>query len=208
MGQDSLSLVHCHLTPGQYWGWVSERDVWREKGPPHGNGLDFSWEIPGVKKRRRVKLSMIWGKILNPLLCVCVCDSRPQSCLTLCDPKDYSSSGSSVHGILQARMLEWVVIPFSRGIFPSQGSNPHLLHCRQILYHLSHQGSPSPLLTSFYFVSKLFLPKQFPQIHLLPPEADSPQHYCVRASRAGGLAVLSSTCGFHVCTQAAVTVAK
>ena len=37
-----------------------------------------------------------------------------QSCLTLCDPVDYSLSGSSVHGILQARILEWVAIPFSR----------------------------------------------------------------------------------------------
>ena len=33
-------------------------------------------------------------------------------------------------------------MPSSRGIFPTQGSNPGLLHCRQILYHLSHQGSP------------------------------------------------------------------
>ena len=38
-----------------------------------------------------------------------------QSCLTFCDPMDYILSGSSVHGILQARILEWVVIPFSRG---------------------------------------------------------------------------------------------
>ena len=38
-----------------------------------------------------------------------------QSCLTLCDPVDCSSSGSSVHGILQARILEWVAISFSRG---------------------------------------------------------------------------------------------
>ena len=35
--------------------------------------------------------------------------------LTLCDPMDYSPLGSSVYGILQARILEWVVIPFSRG---------------------------------------------------------------------------------------------
>ena len=39
----------------------------------------------------------------------------PQSCLTLCDPLDYSLPGSSVHGILQARILEWVAISFSRG---------------------------------------------------------------------------------------------
>ena len=38
-----------------------------------------------------------------------------QSCLTLCDPTDYSPPGSSVHGILQARILEWVAIPSSRG---------------------------------------------------------------------------------------------
>ena len=35
-------------------------------------------------------------------------------CLTLCDPMDCSLPGSSVHGILQARLLEWVAIPFSR----------------------------------------------------------------------------------------------
>ena len=45
------------------------------------------------------------------------------------------------HGILQAKMLEWVAFPFSR-IFPTQGSNPGLPHCRQILYQLSHKGSP------------------------------------------------------------------
>ena len=38
-----------------------------------------------------------------------------QSCPTLCDPLDCSLPGSSVHGILQARILEWVAIPFSRG---------------------------------------------------------------------------------------------
>ena len=38
-----------------------------------------------------------------------------QSCLTLCDPKDCSLPGSSVHGILQARILEWVAISFSGG---------------------------------------------------------------------------------------------
>ena len=39
----------------------------------------------------------------------------------------------SVHGIFQARVLEWVAISFSRGIFLTQGSNLSLLHCRQIL---------------------------------------------------------------------------
>ena len=45
------------------------------------------------------------------MLCVC-----SQSCLTLCDPMDCSPSGSSVHGIFQARILEWVATS-SYGIF-------------------------------------------------------------------------------------------
>ena len=55
-------------------------------------------------------------------------------------PMDCSPPGSSVHGILQARMLKWAAIPFPKG--SSRGSNLGLLHCRQILCHLSHQGSP------------------------------------------------------------------
>ena len=44
-------------------------------------------------------------------------------------------------GILHIRILEWVAVPFSRGSSQPLGSNPGLLHCRQILYSLSHQGS-------------------------------------------------------------------
>ena len=50
-----------------------------------------------------------------------------QSCLTLCDPVDYSLPGSSVHGILQARILEWVAISFSRG--SSQPRNQTQVSC-------------------------------------------------------------------------------
>ena len=63
-----------------------------------------------------------------------------QLCPTLWDPMDYSPPGSSVHGIFQARY--WSGLPFpSWSIFPTQGLNLCLLHCRQIVYHLSHQGS-------------------------------------------------------------------
>ena len=60
-----------------------------------------------------------------------------QSCPTLCDPMDYT-----VHGILQARLLEWVAFfpkNLPKWIFPTQGSNPGLLHCRRILYQLIHK---------------------------------------------------------------------
>ena len=145
--------------------------------------------------------------------CLVTDSATPQ---TVCSPP-----GSSIHGILQTRILEWVAIPFSResfqprdqswasciavrffsiwatseicsvmsdslwphglhspwnspgqnigvgslsllqGIFPTQGSNPSLLLCRQILYHLSHQRSPFKLLilsfTSLFWF--LFLEK-------------------------------------------------
>ena len=51
-----------------------------------------------------------------------------QLCLTLYNPMDYSPPGFSVHGILQARILEWGAIFLLQVIFPTQGSNPHLLH--------------------------------------------------------------------------------
>ena len=56
-------------------------------------------------------------------------------CPTLCDPMDCNLPCSSVPGIFQARVL-------LQRIFQTQGSNPGLLHCRQTLYCLSHQGSP------------------------------------------------------------------
>ena len=71
---------------------------------------------------------------------MCTCTLVTQ--LTLWDPVDCSPPGFSVHGILHARILEWIAVFFSRGIFLTQGSNVSLLHHRQILYHLSHQGSP------------------------------------------------------------------
>ena len=55
------------------------------------------------------------------------------------DLMDCSPPGSSVRGILQARILKWVAI---QGIFPTQWSNLGLPNCRQILYHLGQQGSP------------------------------------------------------------------
>ena len=47
-----------------------------------------------------------------------------------------------MHEILQARILEWIAFSFSSGIFPTQGSNPGLPHCRWTLYQLRHKGSP------------------------------------------------------------------
>ena len=63
-----------------------------------------------------------------------------QLCLTLCDPKVYT-----VHEILQARILEWIDFPFSRGSSQPRDQTRVILHCRWILYQLSYQGSSGRL---------------------------------------------------------------
>ena len=74
----------------------------------------------------------------NQHTCVCA-----QSCPTLCNPMDCNPPSSSVHGISQARTLEWVAVSFSREIFSTQGSNLHLLQLaslgRWILYRWATQ---------------------------------------------------------------------
>ena len=102
--------------------------------------IDWKWgdkiDIPCKWKPKESKSSCIyiyqrkWSEVA-------------QSCPTLCDPIDCSLPGSSVHEIFQARVLEWVAIPSPdlQRIFLTQGSNPGLPHFRQMLYHLSHQGS-------------------------------------------------------------------
>ena len=63
-----------------------------------------------------------------------------QLCLTLCKPMDYSPPGSSVHGVSPGKNIGVGCHVLLLGIFPTQGSNPGVLHCRWILHHLSHQG--------------------------------------------------------------------
>ena len=62
-------------------------------------------------------------------------------CLTLCNLMDCSPPVSSVHGISQARILEWIAF-LSAGIFLTQGSNPSFLHQQADSLPLSYLGSP------------------------------------------------------------------
>ena len=61
-----------------------------------------------------------------------------QSCQTLCDTMDYT-----VHGTLQARILEWVAFPFSRGSSQSRDRTQVSRIASGFFYQLSHKGSPS-----------------------------------------------------------------
>ena len=81
------------------------------------------------------------NKIEKNLIALMKSESESRSVVsTLCDSMNYT-----VHGILQARILEWVALSLLQGIFPTQGSNPGLPHCRQILHQLSHKVSPGIL---------------------------------------------------------------
>ena len=109
--------------------------------------------LPNILCNKKSHVTNLW-----PMGCEQKVNLRvAQSPLTLCDPMDYT-----VHGILQARILEWVAFPFSRGFFPTQGSNPGLLNCGQILYQLSSQGSPLYAFLDPIFKGKAMLFTGFP----------------------------------------------
>ena len=81
-----------------------------------------------------------WVTELNWTECVCavLCAKLPQLCPTLCDPMHRNPPGSSVHGVLQARILQWVAVPSSSGI-----ANPGIkLEC-----------PPSPALADRFFTT-------------------------------------------------------
>ena len=93
--------------------------------------------------------------------CCCCCCSVAKLCPTLCNPMDCSPPGSSVHGIFQARTLEWLAISSSRGSSQPRGlTQVSFISCidSQILLPLSHMGN----LFRFYWTklnpSKLVLP--------------------------------------------------
>ena len=72
-----------------------------------------------------------------------MCAKSAPSCPTLCNPMSCSPSGSLVHGDSPSKNTRVGCHALLQEIFPTQGWNLGLLHCTQILYHLSHQGSPT-----------------------------------------------------------------
>ena len=104
---------------------------------------------------------------------VVLCKIRDaQSCPTLCDPMDCSPPDSSVHGILQARILEWVAISFSRGSSQPRDWTRVSCICRQMLYPLSHQGSPNrrlALLITWTYMSCFSIKVEFGILLFITP---------------------------------------
>ena len=97
--------------------------------------INHSWELAHVCKSTRFRVS---AQFLYVPISVCLV---AQSCPTLCDPMDCSPPGSAVHGDSLGKKIGVGCHSLLQRIFPTQGSNPRLPHCRRIFYHLSHQGS-------------------------------------------------------------------
>ena len=94
--------MNCSL-PGSSIHWILQARIleWVAISSSRGSS----------RLRDRTRTSCIAERFFTKISFVLV----TQSCPTLCDPMDCSPPDSSVHGILQARILEWVAIPFSRG---------------------------------------------------------------------------------------------
>ena len=114
--------------------------------------------VSGIEQRESVKHIHIFPLfyvfshrghcgILSRISCV-------KSYLTLCDPMDCSLSDSSVRGDSPEKNTGVGCYALLQGIFPTQGSNPGLPHCRWILYSLNHQGSPRILEWEAYPFSR------------------------------------------------------
>ena len=90
----------------------------------------------------RVRPEILPLSSIPPFLSHCTYSEVAQSCLTLCNPVDCSLPRSSVHGIFPGKRTGVGCHFLLQRIFPTQGSNLGVPHCRQTLCHLSHHGSP------------------------------------------------------------------
>ena len=89
------------------------------------------------------------------------------SCPPLCDPMDCSLPASSVHGDFPDKNIAVGCHFLLPGIFPTQGSNLGLLHCRQILYQQSHWGSLQILITKHQILFIQFINKPILRTHYM-----------------------------------------
>ena len=129
-------------------------------GQEYWRGLPFP--TPGIKLESPVSpaqqafftTSAAW----KPALLSSAVGLVAQSWLTLCDPIDCSPPGFSVHRDSSGESTGVGSLSRLQRIFPTQGSNPGLPHCRRILYHQSHQG----ILNSFKTVKGMLLVGWFP----------------------------------------------
>ena len=117
--------------------------------------MTFKTEESIVNLGKRVN-SLYKGKMRKPMCLVA------QRCPTLCDLVNCISPGSSVYGYSPGQNTREGSLYLLQGMFPTQGSNPGLLHCRWILYQLRNKRSPRTLeWLAYLFSSRSSWPKNW-----------------------------------------------
>ena len=141
----------CNLKMWYQWAnfRLSRRGYWNGK-IQWGYFVVFCFGREGVLNRL-----ILWLFCLSKWVLV----AQSQSCPTLWEPRDYSPSGSSVHGDSPGKNTGVGSLSLLQGIFLTQGLIPGLPHWRQILDYLSHQGSPRLSSIFFLFLISTKLPK-------------------------------------------------
>ena len=147
-------------------GWKDLREDWIEHSDPISitlaiRQLSFLFFLWGSGRAQDLSLGycmQMHTHILQPHACMCILCHFSRVWLFE-TPMDYSPPGSSVHGILQARILESVAMPSSRGYSqPRDQTHVSYISCigRCVLYHWRHLGSPCitgrPLFIALHFV--------------------------------------------------------
>ena len=136
-------LLRCNTAP--------QASKWQKRTKPTLFPLSkySRWNIRPLHRLTILHLSSVsWTALLNLVMCVCVCvcvwAQLPQLCPTLCNPMDHSVPGSSVHGILQARILEWVIMPSCKGSFwPGDGTHVSCVAGRFFTHWATWEAQPS-----------------------------------------------------------------
>ena len=96
--------------------------------------------------------SLFFARFLCVCVCVCVLCVSHSVTVRLYNPMDCSPPGSSVHGVLQTRILVWVAISFSRGSSPPRNGTWVSCIAGRFFDHLSHQGSLYYIYVSIIYV--------------------------------------------------------
>ena len=127
------------------WWWTGRPGVLLSMGSQRVRH-DWVTELNWTEVSARLPHGDDWGLCWSCVTTQRVRELFAQSCPALCDPMDSSPLGSSVHGILQARILEWVAMPFSREFSQHRDQTPGFPHYRQVL---TTKPPTAPITTQF-----------------------------------------------------------
>ena len=110
---------------------------------------------------------VLWGFFFSHFISgiLCVCAKSLQSCLTLCDLMDCCPPGFSVHGISQARILEWVAMSFSRKFLLYNEVIQLYIYIHSFLNIIFHYGLSQNILFVFLFLWLVYFTKHVIKIH-------------------------------------------